>query len=829
MDKKLIYEITLKLKDQISASIDKVKKEFRAIDEAAKKAQYTTIQFQSACDKIAKLQFDQTVAPVNRLAQAFGLLNDKGTVFEQSMADLSSATGIVGGNLSDLARAAREIGKESGLGAKNAVDAFALLASQIQVDKMGMEGLKVLQKETITLAQASGMGMADAATALATTINQFKLEADEANRVINVLAAGSKYGKAEIGDLAQSFKATGTTATSAGLSLEETAAALEVLSTSNLKGVEAGTMLRHMLLQMQSELGVDLGETGLSTALEALKPQLNDVAYLTKLFGAENVNAAQFLIANASAVEEMTQLLTGTSVAQEQAGIRTDTVAEKIKRLQASVDEAKIALFNITGALAPYMMILSEVIPAISSFISITQACAQAAAYLQQQQVLAKATILGKMAAEKLATTATGLMTAAQTALNAVMNANPVALVVLAIAALVGGFMTAYKNCEGFCKAVDTAWTAVKEFASAIWNGLIKALKTVEGVLQPVWSKLKALFHIEEDVTESTTATSKGIEGLAETSQNATPGINALNLALGNQAKKLNTNLSTMGGIKNKIQELREEQDEASGEHLIQLEKEIKELEKKLQLLKDTAVLGTYEKVETPILEAPKLTSNPKLDKEGKLIFIPRFDDQQLNKMINWGKAKMRSMFSEKDIFSPMLQGLGGVADIMHSLSGIVSESAGAWLKWGANLMQTIAQAIPKIIALGNTQVAAATAQTTANTAVAASGAAASVASIPIVGWIMAGAAVASIIAMLAAIPKPKAFAAGGIVYGNTFAQIGEYAGAANNPEVIAPLSKLRQLIEPANGGGGVYEFRLRGRDFVAVAAKHNNINNRTR
>lgn len=90
-------------------------------------------------------------------------------------------------------------------------------------------------------------------------------------------------------------------------------------------------------------------------------------------------------------------------------------------------------------------------------------------------------------------------------------------------------------------------------------------------------------------------------------------------------------------------------------------------------------------------------------------------------------------------------------------------------------------------------------------------------------------ATVAGIAAAIASIPKPKAFANGGIVYGNTFAQVGEYPGAANNPEVIAPLSKLRQLIQPVSTGGGVYEFRLRGRDFVAVAAKYNNINDRTR
>ena len=93
-----------------------------------------------------------------------------------------------------------------------------------------MDGLNTLQEKSITLAQASGMSLDAAAEALAGTVNQFGLGADQAERVINVLAAGSKYGAAEIGELAQGFKVAGASASAMGLSVEETAGALEVLS-----------------------------------------------------------------------------------------------------------------------------------------------------------------------------------------------------------------------------------------------------------------------------------------------------------------------------------------------------------------------------------------------------------------------------------------------------------------------------------------------------------------------------------------------------------------------------------------------------------------------
>jgi hypothetical protein len=58
---------------------------------------------------------------------------------------------------------------------------------------------------------------------------------------------------------------------------------------------------------------------------------------------------------------------------------------------------------------------------------------------------------------------------------------------------------------------------------------------------------------------------------------------------------------------------------------------------------------------------------------------------------------------------------------------------------------------------------------------------------------------------------EPKAFANGGIVSGPTMGLIGEYPGAKSNPEVVAPLDKLKDMI----GGGEGGQFVLRGQDLV--------------
>ena len=70
-------------------------------------------------------------------------------------------------------------------------------------------------------------------------------------------------------------------------------------------------------------------------------------------------------------------------------------------------------------------------------------------------------------------------------------------------------------------------------------------------------------------------------------------------------------------------------------------------------------------------------------------------------------------------------------------------------------------------------------------------------------------------------------FADGGIVYGPTLSIMGEYAGARSNPEVIAPLNKLKSIIGDGGNGGGRLEARLRGRDIVLAMANETRISRR--
>ncbi|GHV02970.1 hypothetical protein FACS1894159_11920 [Bacteroidia bacterium] len=248
---------------------------FNVIDRASSGLKNVDRQFAGLTKTMTRTQncmwrFNQVSELFGRMGDTVAKLSQPYRDFEQQMSEFSGITGIVGEDLKMLGQAARRTGIDSGLGATGAVKAFSLLASQIDVDKIGMEGLIELQRRTITLAQAGGLTLEDAANAMAGTINQFGLQASEANRVINVMAAGSKFGAAEVNDLAMSFKVAGAAANAAGLRVEDVAGATETLAMNNLKGAEAGTALRNVLLSMQTKLKVDFNKTSLAEALAKL-------------------------------------------------------------------------------------------------------------------------------------------------------------------------------------------------------------------------------------------------------------------------------------------------------------------------------------------------------------------------------------------------------------------------------------------------------------------------------------------------------------------------------------------------------------------------------
>lgn len=266
--------------------------------------------------------------------------------FEKSLSDLSAITGATGDQLAYLKAQAQEIGASTSLSASQAAEAFKLIASAKPDLLESSAALNEVTRAAVTLAEAAGTSLPDAANTLGSALNQFGASADEAGRYINVLAAGSKYGAAEVTDVAESLKVAGVSAASANVSFEETNAAIQALAAVSIKGSEAGTALRNVILKLETDSNSKLRPSvvGLTGALQELGRMNEDTAALTKRFGLENINAAQALLNNVDNVEKLTGQLTGTTTAYDQASIRTNNLDGDMKELSSAVEALSLSI-----------------------------------------------------------------------------------------------------------------------------------------------------------------------------------------------------------------------------------------------------------------------------------------------------------------------------------------------------------------------------------------------------------------------------------------------------------------------------------------------------
>ncbi|HBL5341131.1 TPA: phage tail tape measure protein [Enterobacter hormaechei] len=260
--------------------------------------------------------------------------------YGQALSDLSAITGATGAQLKSLDEAAQEMGRSTEYSASQAVEALKLMASAKPELLQTADGLTEATKSALTLAQAAGSTLPDATRTLALSLNQFGAGAQEADRYINVLAAGAKFGASEIADTAAAIKNGGVAAAQAGVGFETLNAAIQVLAEREIKGGEAGTALRNVILALEKGTDKTLKPSvvGLSGALDNLSKKNLSTAQAVKLFGVENINAASVLVDNRSKLNALTLALTGTQTAHEQAAIRVNNLNGDIMGLTSAFE-----------------------------------------------------------------------------------------------------------------------------------------------------------------------------------------------------------------------------------------------------------------------------------------------------------------------------------------------------------------------------------------------------------------------------------------------------------------------------------------------------------
>ena len=149
---------------------------------------------------------------------------------------------------------------------------------------------------------------------------------------------------------------------------------------------------------------------------------------------------------------------------------------------------------------------------------------------------------------------------------------------------------------------------------------------------------------------------------------------------------------------------------------------------------------------------------------------------------------------------------IGGFAAIGEGFSGLVGDSETAM----GSLLSTLVSGALQFIAVNLAKSMSLGVTAAAESAVAAG---------PFAAFVLPALIAGATAAVSGAFKKIPKFADGGIVSSPTLGMFGEYTGARQNPEVVAPLDRLTSMIQPRGAqqvdvGGS---FQLRGQDLVVA------------
>lgn len=293
-------------------------------------------------------------------AQAFRTAKD----FDTSMNVLRSVSGATEEQFSQLQQKAQELGADLTLPGTSAADAGEAMT---ELAKAGLSVNNVLtaSRGVLQLAAAGQLSNAKAAEITAGALNMFSMEGERATEVADLLAAAANRTMGNVTDMADALRMSGSVASMAGLELDELVTAIGMMAQSGLRGSDAGTSIKQMLLSLQAptekaaslmrELGINVYDAQgamlpmpdiirqFSAQLGGLSQQQRNAALAT-IFGSDAVRAANvILMQGVGAYEEMNAAVTESGAAASLAGAYMEGLNGVIENLTSALETAYVA------------------------------------------------------------------------------------------------------------------------------------------------------------------------------------------------------------------------------------------------------------------------------------------------------------------------------------------------------------------------------------------------------------------------------------------------------------------------------------------------------
>ena len=283
--------------------------------------------------------------------------------FEREMSNVESVVGGTADTMGRLTARAREMGRTTVFTANQAAQGMTLLAqSGFSADEV-FRGIN----DTLTLAAAGSLELAEAASIAANVVNGFGLGIDGLNRVADVLAKGAANSNTTVRGLGDAFSYAAPIAQAFGANVEQAGAALGVLSDVGIRGQRAGVGLRAVFTRIVNvvpkaqraldRLGVTVedgngGFRDLVSIFQDLDKAGASVTDVFQIFGKIGGSAAQAILEGVRSgdLQELENLLYGSAgAAQAMADVRLDNTAGDLRLLTSAFADLNIEILSQDG------------------------------------------------------------------------------------------------------------------------------------------------------------------------------------------------------------------------------------------------------------------------------------------------------------------------------------------------------------------------------------------------------------------------------------------------------------------------------------------------
>lgn len=297
--------------------------------------------------------------------------------FDQSMQKSIAVMGDVDSAMREnLEATAREVANTTTHSASQAADSYYFLASAGLDAAAAMEAMP----QVAAFAEAGQLKMAEATDVATNVMSAYNLEASEMSTVTDTLSSTVSNHNQTMQGMAQAMSTVAPIASSLGLSLEETSAAIGQMGDVGIQGERAGTALRNVFSQLSDEsstVSKELNDMGVATRnssgevvsltqlLENMESAGVEAGDAAKVFGTEAGPAMAALMQQGSdALAKNTQRLKQSEGAtKEMAQTQRDTLNAQMQIARSNIEDVGIA---IGGDLIPMVSTLTGHISSVA-------------------------------------------------------------------------------------------------------------------------------------------------------------------------------------------------------------------------------------------------------------------------------------------------------------------------------------------------------------------------------------------------------------------------------------------------------------------------------